>query len=181
MSMPAAAELFEDLRRLQLLEPSQLDELQRTLLERFADPKALAAEMLRRGWLTAYQVNRIVQGRARELVLGPHVLLDRLGEGGMGVVYRARHHKLDRICALKLIRNVALAGPEMRELFQREARLAAGLNHPNIVHVYEVGEQGGVPSWPRHAPKSRTWWSTTILYHRPIWASPCTTTWRQSV
>jgi serine/threonine-protein kinase len=63
----------------------------------------------------------------------------------MGVVYRARHHKLDRICALKPIRNVALAGPEMRELFHREARLAAGLNHPNIVHVYEVGEQGGVP------------------------------------
>src|SRR5262245_23620214 len=53
-------------------------------------------------------------------------VLGELGRGGMGVVYQARHRKLDRVCALKLIANVALAGPEERERFRAEARLAAG-------------------------------------------------------
>src|SRR5262245_6801160 len=63
-------------------------------------------------------------------------IVGELGRGGMGVVYKARHQKLDRVCALKLIANAALAGPEERERFRSEARLAAGLNHPHIVHVY---------------------------------------------
>jgi WD40 repeat protein/tRNA A-37 threonylcarbamoyl transferase component Bud32 len=68
-----------------------------------------------------------------------------LGRGGMGVVYKARHRTLARDCALKLIANAALAGTEELERFRTEARLAAGLNHPNIVHVYEVGEHEGLP------------------------------------
>src|SRR5262249_38482394 len=72
-------------------------------------------------------------------------ILSELGRGGMGVVYKASHHKLDRVVALKLIANSALAGPRERQRFREAARVAAGLNHPNIVAVYEVGEQGGVP------------------------------------
>src|SRR5262245_21491812 len=66
----------------------------------------------------------------------------RLGEGGMGVVYAARDLELDRDVALKMIR-ADLTDPTLRERFLREARAAARINHPNIGHLYEVGEEAG--------------------------------------
>lgn len=66
----------------------------------------------------------------------------RLGEGGMGVVYAARDLELDRDVALKMIR-ADLTDPSLRERFLREARAAARINHPNIGHLYEVGEEAG--------------------------------------
>jgi WD40 repeat protein/predicted Ser/Thr protein kinase len=72
-------------------------------------------------------------------------ILGMLGRGGMGVVYRARQKGLDRVVALKMIRSGADAGPEQRERFQREAEAVARLQHPNIVHVYEVGTHDGLP------------------------------------
>jgi serine/threonine protein kinase len=72
-------------------------------------------------------------------------LLEELGRGGMGVVYRSRHRRLDRLVALKLLRAGALAGPAERERFLREARAAARLQHPHIVQVYEVGERASGP------------------------------------
>ncbi|MBN9522908.1 protein kinase [bacterium] len=68
-----------------------------------------------------------------------------LGRGGMGVVYRARHLRLGRVVALKMLLADAYAGPPERERFQREAEAIAGLRHPNIVQVYDVGESYGRP------------------------------------
>src|SRR5262245_54013490 len=68
-----------------------------------------------------------------------------LGRGGMGVVYRARHLKLNRTVALKTLLAGAYAGPAERARFQREAEAVAGLCHANIVQVYEVGEHEGRP------------------------------------
>jgi serine/threonine protein kinase len=70
-------------------------------------------------------------------------VLGVLGEGGMGVVYRARQSKLDRLVALKVIRAGPHAGPQEVRRFRREAKAIAHLHHPNIVQVYQVGEQDG--------------------------------------
>jgi serine/threonine-protein kinase len=68
-----------------------------------------------------------------------------LGRGGMGVVFRARHLSLDRVVALKMALAGAYAGPAERERFRREAEAVARLRHPNVVHVYDVGEADGRP------------------------------------
>jgi eukaryotic-like serine/threonine-protein kinase len=68
-----------------------------------------------------------------------------LGRGGMGVVYRARHQKLNRTVALKMLLAGAYAGPAERVRFQREAEAVAGLRHANIVQVYDVGDLDGRP------------------------------------
>lgn len=69
-------------------------------------------------------------------------LLDRLGEGGAAIVYRARDTRLDRVVALKVLRETFGVDAEFQRRFQREARAAASLNHPNIVDVYDYGESG---------------------------------------
>ncbi len=71
--------------------------------------------------------------------------LDELiGEGGMGVVYKARQLDLDRVVALKLIQPTLSDSNEFRDRFQRESRLAASIDHPNIVPVFQAGEEQGV-------------------------------------
>jgi serine/threonine protein kinase len=72
-------------------------------------------------------------------------LLGFLGQGGMGVVYKARHVRLDRIVALKMLRSGDQAGATERARFHTEAQAAARLQHPNIVQIYEVGEANGQP------------------------------------
>ena len=76
--------------------------------------------------------------------LGHYVVLEPLGHGGMGVVYAAEDTRLERRVALKFLRPEVADSPDRRARFQREARAAAALNHPNIVHLYSVEESEGL-------------------------------------
>jgi serine/threonine protein kinase len=75
--------------------------------------------------------------------MGRYTIVDELGSGGMGVVYRARDEKLGRVVALKMVSRAVLASDETRRHFRREAMALAKLNHPHIASVYDAGEQDG--------------------------------------
>src|SRR5438552_1481518 len=78
-------------------------------------------------------------------VLGHYRILEKIGSGGMGEVFRARDERLERDVALKLIRPASSDNPDHLRRFEQEARAAAALNHPNILAIYDVGFEGSVP------------------------------------
>lgn len=140
-SVASVADFIDALHASQILEQSQLDEVIRDLQPRYDDLRALADALVERGWLTPYQVQHVMTGRGHELVIGPYRVLDLLGEGGMGQVFKAMHQRLHRLVALKVIRRERLsADPEIVRRFQREAQLAAQMSHPNVVIVFDSDE-----------------------------------------
>ena len=78
-------------------------------------------------------------------VISHYRLLDRLGDGGMGVVYRAQDLRLGREVAIKLLKKDVSTTPDWRARFEREARLASSLQHPHICTIHELGDQDGQP------------------------------------
>jgi serine/threonine protein kinase/sugar lactone lactonase YvrE len=77
--------------------------------------------------------------------LGPYEILGPLGRGGMGEVYRARDSRLRRSVAIKILRADLSRDPARQRRFEREARAASALNHPNIVSVYDIGRESDIP------------------------------------
>src|SRR5512140_2766471 len=77
--------------------------------------------------------------------IGRYQLVEKLGQGGMGVVYRAFDTLLQRVVALKVISGSLEASPEQRERFFREARAAGQLSHRNIITIHDLGEHDGQP------------------------------------
>src|SRR5687767_12645480 len=76
--------------------------------------------------------------------LGPHEILEAIGAGGMGVVYRARDTKLNRDVAIKVLLPAVASDPEQLRRFEREAHLLASLNHPNVAAIYGFEEAHGI-------------------------------------
>src|SRR4051794_15063066 len=132
MALDTVDALVETLRRHQLLETVYLDELARQPPPATADPRAWAEELRQRGWLTPYQVQQLFQEGAAGLVLGSYVLREPLGEGAMGTVFVAKHQKLDRLVALKVIRPQWLTHRDAVRRFHREIQATALLVHPNV-------------------------------------------------
>ena len=82
--------------------------------------------------------------RLRRALGDDYELLDELGSGGFGRVYRVRDLHLERLVALKVLHPALIQDPEVLERFRKEAQLAARLNHPNLVSIYEIGGRGGL-------------------------------------
>ncbi len=107
------------------------------------DANALARELTQQGKLTKYQAAGLYQGKPKGLVVGPFLILDRLGAGGVGTVFKARRRESEQIVALKVLSPTATRSPDAVKRFQREAEMAMRLNHPHIVRSLETGEADG--------------------------------------
>ncbi|HEX3150028.1 MAG TPA: serine/threonine-protein kinase [Gemmataceae bacterium] len=108
------------------------------------DAQACANGLINRRLLTKYQVKMLLAGKSRGFFIGPYVIQKPVGQGGMGIVYLARHVTLDRSVALKVLANRQAQDQLSLDRFLREARAAAALDHPNIVRLYDIGQGAGV-------------------------------------
>jgi serine/threonine protein kinase len=100
--------------------------------------------LVKSGKLTKYQAETVYQGKVKGLAFGEYRVLDKLGEGGMGVVLKAQHQRMKRIVAVKMISGAALKSPDSVKRFYREVEAAAKLNHPNIVTAHDASEHEGI-------------------------------------
>lgn len=99
----------------------------------------------------------------RLTTFGPYRLEKRIGQGGMGKVYRARHRELDRLSALKILPKSFAAEERTRKRFFHEIRTMARLAHPNLITIYDGGEERGLPYFAMellHGPNLRDWMDT---------------------
>lgn len=142
MTFPCVDAFVEVLCQCELLAPAQLEAIRGDIAKQLPNPRVLAQELLRQGWLTPFQVNQLFLGRAADLLLGHYVVLERLGEGGVGQVFKARHRRMNRIVALKLIRRERLSDSETVGRFLREIQVVSQLSHPNVVHAFDAGPAG---------------------------------------
>ena len=108
-----------------------------------ADAQSLASVLVERGKLTAFQAQVACEGNVRSLVFDEYIVLDKIGAGGMGQVFQARHRRMERVVALKVLPSAAITSPESVQCFHREIKAAARLTHPNIVVAYDAGEAHG--------------------------------------
>jgi serine/threonine-protein kinase len=112
-----------------------------------ADPKdaeELLRELLRQKKLTKFQAEQLWQGKGKSLVLGNYLLLEKIGQGGMGAVYKAEHRRMHRIVAIKMLPSAMIKDQAAIARFEREVTAAAKLNHPNIVTAFDADNAGGV-------------------------------------
>lgn len=138
MSINTNGELIEVLRGHRLLDGPELGELQR-LAGIVGEPRSLARQAVARNWLTPFQVNQLFLGRASDLVLGQYLLLERLGEGAMGQVFKVRHRLLHWVAALKVIRRRYVSNDDVVRRFCQEIQAMARLSHPNVVYEFDAG------------------------------------------
>jgi serine/threonine protein kinase len=131
------------LEKSRLLTDDQLAALKNNVQDS-VDAQSLARQLIKRNWLTLWQARRLLSGRTG-FFFNKYRLLDCLGRGGMGAVYKAHHPFLDRTVALKVVLNESPADANLMARFQREMRSVAALNHPNIIAAHDADVAGKTP------------------------------------
>jgi eukaryotic-like serine/threonine-protein kinase len=131
-----------NLRQSGLIAPEQLElALEEVPLTGRAKPVARA--LVQKGFLTKFQAELLLIGRSSGFVLGQYRIIDLLGRGGMGRVFKAEHVAMGRVVALKVLAPQHTKTEKARELFMREVRAAGTLMHPNIVTAHDANEVDG--------------------------------------
>ncbi|HQU44229.1 MAG TPA: protein kinase, partial [Pirellulales bacterium] len=142
MSVRTGEQLYEHLQESRLFSAEQLADLHDELRARPSwSAGRLADELVKRGLITLWQARQLLSGR-HAFFVGKYKLLERLGAGGMGTVYKAYHAMTDRVVALKLVSKAILANPPAVARFRTEVRLICSLNHPNIITAYDADSVG---------------------------------------
>lgn len=136
-------ELMTNIRKSGLIPPAQLDSL-RASAPAEESTTAFLERLVQARILTRYQSEKLAVGKYKGFVLGPYVILDRLGGGGMGHVFLAQHTTMKRKVALKVLSIDSANDPVARERFFREARVSAGLDHPNIIRVFDMRREDAI-------------------------------------
>ncbi|HMP15405.1 MAG TPA: serine/threonine-protein kinase, partial [Gemmatales bacterium] len=144
--MPVATsnEFVETLRKSGLIEPAVLDEALASFTGTTEEPLKIAEYLVQRKLLTSFQAKSLLAGKYKGLVIGSYKMMEKIGAGGMGIVYLAEHDKLKRRVAIKILPEDKTRDKLALERFYREARAAAALDHPNIVKAFDINEHQGL-------------------------------------
>src|SRR3954447_7179302 len=138
-----------DLRRSSLIDRGQLDQVIGEFLGKTpgAEPPALAEYLVAQGVLTEFQAERLLQGKTQGFVLGPFTLMDSLGVGSMGTVYKAQSKTDGKWYAVKVLPRRSMWNVRIA---RRKVRLFEQCQHPAVVPFVDVGTAGGMHylAWP---------------------------------
>ena len=144
MSIDSVDTFLAILERMQVLAWHEAQDVARELGPHFTDPYELARYLVEIDWLTAYQVRLLFSDCWDELTIGPYLILDRLGEGGVSEVFKAWDTAKGRVVALKVLhQHLTNRLAAVREL-QREQQAVLRLSHPNIIRTFDANHVGDV-------------------------------------
>ncbi len=133
---------LQHVRQSRLLSSAQLIGAEHAV-GRHGDAVELARALIQGGLLTRFQARMLLHGRTDGFFLGAYRILEPLGKGGMGRVYKALHETMNRTVALKVLAPSLVKTEKAREFFRQEVQTAAQLNHPHIVHAYDANAVDG--------------------------------------
>ena len=102
--------------------------------------EALLERLVEEKRITDYQARKFLAGESSDIYFGDYVVMEELGKGGMGTVLLAKHRRMEREVAIKVLPVTALESEDAVARFYQEMQVAAQLTHTNIVHAYDAGE-----------------------------------------
>lgn len=141
MSM-SISELLKSLSDSGLIAESALGSINESITtgKKYGSADDFARDLVKQGHLTKLQAAAALQGKTKNLIFGDYVVLEKLGAGGMGQVFKARHKPTEKLVALKVLSAEAVKNRRLVERFKKEAKAVARLKHPNIVRAFEAGK-----------------------------------------
>ncbi|WP_152050292.1 serine/threonine-protein kinase [Tautonia marina] len=139
-------EFLDTLKRAAIVSENRLADIRSKVLagDYPMDSSELAQQLISEEMLTEYQAKRLLANRPGSLSIGRYVILEKLGAGSMGRVYKAKHRMMDRISALKIIAPEISNNERVVARFQREMRLVGKLDHPNVVRAFDADKDRGI-------------------------------------
>jgi serine/threonine protein kinase/CheY-like chemotaxis protein len=137
---PGVQELLESIKASGLLSAEELARAAQGVADAQANGLPLVEGLIDSGVLTPFQAQAFCERRPGDLRIGNYDILARLGAGGMGTVFKARHRRMKRVVALKLLSGQLAKNESFVQRFQREVEMIARFTHPNIVIAYDADE-----------------------------------------